>query len=113
MGEFHRLAEDESLAGFLQQHEIVAIKVGAEHCRPCRAIDPKLPELASKLSGDVVVLDVDLDDHYEEIGPVLGQFTSVPMAFVCHGGTKIAEARVNNIDGLKEFFEDQLATATA
>lgn len=48
---------------FLKKYEYTVVYVGAEWCRPCKVLKPKLKELAAEMEGvGVLALDVDTDD---------------------------------------------------
>lgn len=114
MGDVYKLGEGQSLAEFLQQHDVVGIKVGATWCEPCRRIDPQLPALAEDLEDRLALLDLDIDQaDPQETKQLLGDIMGVPTAFVFRHGERIAGSRVNHVQDLKDFFCEHLSSVPA
>lgn len=82
----------------------VLVDFYADWCAPCRALAPRLAELARRHPGELVVVKVDTDRHPRTAGQ-LG-VRGIPAVYLYHGGRVVGEA-----SGLRpiEAYEQMLA----
>lgn len=82
-----KLSQDQ-LPGVLAANEQVLVEFGASWCSPCRAMEPKLAELASELEGQVAIVKIDLDESPELA--MQYQIMSAPTLIMFQSGKAVA-----------------------
>jgi thioredoxin len=74
-------------AEVVQQQRPVLVKFGAKWCPPCRAMEPELDEVESKLGDKVHVVRIDTDER-PEIASHYG-VSGIPRTFVFDNGKAV------------------------
>jgi thioredoxin 1 len=76
---------DATFAGEVLESEIpVIVEFGAPWCRPCKAIEPALEEIAAGAEGRVRLVKLDIDANLGT--PSRYGVLSVPTVMLFHGG---------------------------
>lgn len=81
----------------------VLVDFWAEWCGPCRALGPKLEELASELSGQVKIMKLNVDENRESAAKY--GVRSIPMMLIFKDGQPV-EQMIGNLP--KEDIESKL-----
>lgn len=94
MGQFTKQVTDADFQQeVLNSQDLVLVDFWAEWCAPCRALGPKLEEIAQELSGTVKVVKLDVDNNQS----TAGQFgiRSIPTMILFKGGQKVDQIMGN------------------
>mgnify|MGYP000902644340 CR=1 FL=1 len=90
MGQFTKPVTDASFEGdVLKSNGLVLVDFWAEWCGPCRALGPKLEEVAQEMGAQVKVLKMNVDENQQ----TPGQFgiRGIPAMLLFKGGVKVGE----------------------
>ncbi len=105
MGHFTNPVTDTSFAtDVLQSNTPVLVDFWAEWCGPCRALSPKLEEIAQEMGGKVKILKMNVDENPN----TPGQFgiRGIPAMLLFKGGAKVGELVGNQPkDNIAEFLK--------
>lgn len=105
MGQFTNPVTDTSFAtDVLQSNTPVLVDFWAEWCGPCRALSPKLEEIAQEMGGKVKIVKMNVDENPN----TPGQFgiRGIPAMLLFKGGTKVGELVGNQPkDNIAEFLK--------
>ena len=105
MGQFTNPVTDTSFAtDVLQSNTPVLVDFWAEWCGPCRALSPKLEEIAQEMGGKVKIVKMNVDEN----PTTPGQFgiRGIPAMLLFKGGTKVGELVGNQPkDNIAEFLK--------
>lgn len=105
MGQFTNPVTDTSFAtDVLQSNTPVLVDFWAEWCGPCRALSPKLEEIAQEMGGKVKILKMNVDENPN----TPGQFgiRGIPAMLLFKGGNKVGELVGNQPkDHISEFLK--------
>ena len=74
-------------ADVLQGEGVVLVDFWAEWCGPCRALGPKLEEIASEMSGRVKVVKLNIDENPNT--PAKYGVRSIPTMILFKGGKEV------------------------
>ena len=106
MGQFTQPVTDASFENdVLKSDTAVLVDFWAEWCGPCRALAPKLEELAQEMSGKVKIVKMNVDENQQ----TPGQFgiRGIPAMILFKGGQKIGELVGNHPkDNIAEFLKE-------
>ena len=105
MGQFTNPVTDTSFAAdVLQSNTPVLVDFWAEWCGPCRALSPKLEEIAQEMGGKIKILKMNVDENPN----TPGQFgiRGIPAMLLFKGGSKVGELVGNQPkDNISEFLK--------
>ena len=105
-------------------NEVIIIKFGAEWCKPCNKIKPRVTELFGTMPSNVIIVDIDIDDTMDLYMAFRNKkmLTGVPTLLAFHGDVKhepghwyISDRNVSGSDmnSVEEFFKHCSAKATS
>lgn len=90
MGQFTKPVTDASFeADVLKSNQLVLVDFWAEWCGPCRALGPKLEEIAQAMGSQVKIVKMNVDENQQ----TPGQFgiRGIPAMLLFKGGAKVGE----------------------
>ena len=90
MGQFTKPVTDASFeADVLKSNQLVLVDFWAEWCGPCRALGPKLEEIAQAMGNQVKIVKMNVDENQQ----TPGQFgiRGIPAMLLFKGGAKVGE----------------------
>ena len=90
MGQFTKAVTDTSFdQDVVKASNLVLVDFWAEWCGPCRALAPKLEEIASEMASDVKVLKMNIDENPQ----TPGQFgiRGIPAMLLFKNGKQVGE----------------------
>jgi thioredoxin 1 len=67
----------------------VLVDFWAEWCGPCRAVAPKLDEIATEYAGKVKIVKINIDDNQESAARF--NVRSIPMMILFKGGQSVGQ----------------------
>lgn len=94
MGQFTKPVTDASFSTEISGSNVpVLVDFWAEWCGPCKALGPKLEEIASEMGSQVKVLKLDVDSNQE----VAAKFSirSIPTMILFKGGEPVDQIMGN------------------
>jgi thioredoxin 1 len=90
MGQHTKPVTDASFeADVLKANQLVLVDFWAEWCGPCRALGPKLEELAAEMSGSVKIVKMNVDENQQTPGKF--GIRGIPAMLLFKGGNKVGE----------------------
>ncbi len=90
MGQFTKPVTDDSFeSDVLKANELVLVDFWAEWCGPCRALGPKLEEIAQEMSGSVKIVKMNVDENQKTPGTF--GIRGIPAMLLFKGGNKVGE----------------------
>lgn len=103
MGQYTKPVTDDSFDTDVVKSNIpVLVDFWAEWCGPCKALGPKLEEIAQEMEGKIKVLKMDIDEHQM----LAGKFNvrSIPTMIMFKGGNPVGQIMGNHPkDSIVEF----------
>ncbi len=106
MSQFTKPVTDSSFENdVLKSDTPVLVDFWAEWCGPCRALAPKLEELAQEMTGKIKIVKMNVDENQQ----TPGQFgiRGIPAMILFKGGAKVGELVGNHPkDNIAEFLKD-------
>jgi thioredoxin 1 len=90
MGQFTKPVTDASFdTDVLKSNSLVLVDFWAEWCGPCRALGPKLEEIAQEMGASVKIVKMNVDENTQ----TPGQFgiRGIPAMLLFKGGAKVGE----------------------
>ena len=108
MGQFTKAVTDTSFdQDVVKSSTLVLVDFWAEWCGPCRALAPKLEEIASEMSTQVKVLKMNIDENPQ----TPGQFgiRGIPAMLLFKDGKQVGELVGNQPkDSITQFLKSHL-----
>ena len=108
MGQFTKAVTDTSFdQDVVKSSTLVLVDFWAEWCGPCRALAPKLEEIASEMSTQVKVLKMNVDENPQ----TPGQFgiRGIPAMLLFKDGKQVGELVGNQPkDSITQFLKSHL-----
>ncbi len=90
MGQFTKPVTDASFeADVLKANELVLVDFWAEWCGPCRALGPKLEEIAQEMGSQVKIVKMNVDENQKTPGTF--GIRGIPAMLLFKGGNKVGE----------------------
>ena len=80
-------------ADVLNSNTPVLVDFWAEWCGPCRALAPKLDEIASELGSSVKILKLNVDEN--QVTPVKYGVRGIPTMILFKGGQQVGQVTGN------------------
>jgi thioredoxin 1 len=95
MGQFTKPATDSNFESEVLKSETpVLVDFWAEWCGPCRAIGPKLEEIAQEMGSKIKIMKVDVD-HNQNTAAQFG-IRSIPTMIMFKGGKPVEQIMGNH-----------------
>ncbi len=111
MGQHTTPVTDSSFQGdVLNSNTLVLVDFWAEWCGPCRALGPKLEEIAQEMGPQVKIVKMNVDENPK----TPGQFgiRGIPAMLLFKGGNKVGELVGNHPkESISQFLKDHAAKA--
>ncbi len=108
MGQFTKSVTDSSFElDVVKASDLVLVDFWAEWCGPCRALAPKLEEIASEMSTQVKILKMNVDENPK----TPGQFgiRGIPAMLLFKGGKQVGELVGNQPkESITEFLKSHI-----
>ena len=73
----------------LKSNTPVLVDFWAEWCGPCRALAPKLEEIAQEMGGKIKILKLNVDDNQQT--PVKYNVRGIPAMILFKGGSEVGQ----------------------
>jgi len=80
-------ATDADFDQAVKSHKLVLVDFWAEWCGPCRALTPKLEEIATEMASEVKVIKVNIDENPQ--APSKFNVRSIPMMVLFKDGQSV------------------------
>ena len=107
MGQHTQPVTDASFTKEITSDKLVLVDFWAEWCGPCRALGPKLEEIAQEMSSQVTVLKMNVDENPQ----TPGQFgiRGIPAMLLFKGGKQVGELVGNHPkENITEFLKSHV-----
>ena len=105
MGQHTQPVTDASFTKEITSDKLVLVDFWAEWCGPCRALGPKLEEIAQEFTGKVKVVKMNVDEN-QSIPGQLG-IRGIPAMLLFKGGQKVGELVGNHPkENIAQFLKD-------
>ena len=73
----------------LDSDKLSVVDFWAEWCGPCRALAPKLEEIAQEMGGKIKILKLNVDDNQQT--PVKYNVRGIPAMILFKGGSEVGQ----------------------
>lgn len=105
MGQYTKAVTDSSFdADVLKSSTPVLVDFWAEWCGPCRALAPKLEEIAQEMSAQVKIVKVNVDENEET--PRRYGVRGIPAMILFKGGQEVGQLVGNHPkDAIEDFLK--------
>lgn len=108
MGQNTQAVTDASFAkDVMSASTLVLVDFWAEWCGPCRALSPKLEEIASEMSSQVKIVKMNVDENPQTPGQY--GIRGIPAMLLFKGGKQVGELIGNQPkDNITEFLKSHI-----
>ncbi len=90
MGQYTKPVTDASFeTDVLKSNQLVLVDFWAEWCGPCRALGPKLEEIAQEMGSQVKIVKMNVDENQQT--PSQFGIRGIPAMLLFKGGSKVGE----------------------
>lgn len=108
MGNLTKMSSDKNFeSDVLKSGTPVLVDFWAEWCAPCRALAPKLEEVAQELQGKVQVVKVNVDEN--QVTPQKYGVRGIPAMILFKGGVEVGQLIGNHPkDAILDFLKKNI-----